>query len=84
MRYQKTEWGLTVTLFVDRYGLTKKQIAKACGVSYNTMLQVLIGKTPGEQIIPKVEEFMRQYAAKADPKGNMALRPFEHVQSLTV
>lgn len=81
MRYQKTEWGIKVKIFTQRYGMTLKDLAAASGVSYNTLLQVNIGKTPGEKaaIVEKVEAFMADYAAKADLTANKALRPFEEV-----
>jgi transcriptional regulator with XRE-family HTH domain len=83
MRYQKTEWGIKVMNFAQRYGMTLKDLANASEVSYNTLLQVRIGKTPGEKaaIVEKVEAFMESYAATADPTANAALRPFEEVST---
>lgn len=81
MRYQKTEWGIKVKIFTQRHGMTLKDLAAASGVSYNTLLQVNIGKTPGTKaaIVEKVEAFMADYAAKADPTANRAVRTFEEV-----
>jgi len=82
MRYGKSEWGIKVKIFTQRYGMTLKTLAEKSGVSYNTLLQVNIGKTPGEKagVVEKVEAFMEDYAAKTDPTVNMALRPFEEVK----
>jgi predicted transcriptional regulator len=63
-------------MFGQQYGLTMKQIAEASQVPYPTFLQVLIGKTPGFNIVPKVDAFMEDYAAKTDPTVNMVMRPF--------
>ena len=83
MRYQKTEWGIHIMNFAQRYGITLKDIATASGVSYNTLLQVRIGKTPGEKaaIVEKVEAFMKEYAAQHEPGERAAVRPFEEVKS---
>lgn len=79
MRYAKTEWGLNVKMFTQRYGLTLKDLAASSGVNYPTLLQVIIGKTPGHGVAPKVDAFMEDYAKKNDPTLN--LRPFEEVKS---
>ena len=80
MRYGKTEWGIKVKIFTQRYGMTLRALADASGVKYNTLLQVNIGKTPGEKaaIVEKVEAFMEEYTAKTNPTMN--LRPFEEVK----
>lgn len=78
MRYQKTEWGIKVKIFTQRYGITLKELAAQSGVNYNTLLQVNIGKTPGEKaaVVEKVEAFMQEYEARTDRTANMAVKPF--------
>ena len=61
-RYKKTEWGLKVASFSQQYGLTLTEIARLSGVTYSTFHQVRIGKTPGTDVIPKVDAFMVKYA----------------------
>lgn len=75
-RYRKTPWGRKVSDFSDEYGITIKEIAALSGVNYNTLLQVRIGRTPGEQIIEKVEAFMKEYKSRTDRPDNTALNPF--------
>lgn len=79
MRYGKTEWGLSLKMFTQRYGITLKQVAAAAEVPYPTLLQVIIGKTPGHSVVPKVDAFVAEYTAKTDPTMNRAVRPFEEV-----
>jgi len=81
MRYAKTEWGIDVKVFTQRYGMTMKALASRAGVCYNTLLQVCIGKTPGEKaaIVEKVDAFMKDYASKTSPTINRPQRPFEEV-----
>lgn len=79
MRYGKTEWGLSLKMYTQRYGITLKQVAAAAEVPYPTLLQVIIGKTPGYNVVPKVDAFVADYVAKNDPTMNMAVRPFEEV-----
>ena len=78
MRYAKTEWGIDVKVFTQRYGMTMKALASRAGVCYNTLLQVSIGKTPGNktELIEKVEAFMADHSSKNDPTVNRALRAF--------
>ena len=78
-RYAKTEWGIGVKAFAARYGITMKDIAKGGGVSYNTFLQVTIGKTPGKdaEVVKKVDAYMKDYASKHDPAVRRALQSVE-------
>ena len=81
VRYQKTEFGIKTAIFSQRYGITLKDIAHACGLNYNTFLQMRIGKTTGEKVdaVAKVEAYMSDYAARTAPDANVAMRPFKEV-----
>jgi len=68
MRYQKTEWGIRVKIFSQRYGITLKDLSEAAGVKASVLYQVLIGKTPGTDLVPKVEAFMERYEADNRPE----------------
>ena len=61
MKYKKTEWGMRIINFKESYGLSLNAIAKGAGVKCPVMRAVMIGKIPGYEIVPKVDEFMANY-----------------------
>jgi transcriptional regulator with XRE-family HTH domain len=77
MRYAKTEWGINLKVFSMRHGITLAEIAESCGVSKSSLMQVIIGKTPGIEIVPKVDAFMDEYAATHDPAAKRAVTPLD-------
>jgi hypothetical protein len=80
MRYVKTEWGIKVKIFTQRYGITLKQLAAACDVKYSTLLQMLVGKCPGIDITPKVDAFMTEYVEKTDLASRRAITPIKEAE----
>jgi predicted transcriptional regulator len=78
MRYPKTEWGIKLKVFSQRYGLTLTDIAKAAGVNVNSLYQVQIGKTPGHKIVEKVNSFIEKREAEGRPA--LVLTPFEEAK----
>jgi predicted transcriptional regulator len=68
VRYAKTEWGVKVKIFSQRHGITLKQISAAAGVKNSTLLQVIVGKTPGLEVVEKVSAFMENYEATNKPR----------------
>jgi predicted transcriptional regulator len=48
-------------MFSQKYGLTLKQIADGAGVKVSVLYQVQIGRTPGNDIVPKVDAFIAEY-----------------------
>jgi transcriptional regulator with XRE-family HTH domain len=67
MRYPKSPWGLKVKMFSQQYGLTLKDIAERSGVKVSVLYQVQIGKTPGREIIPKVDAFIAAHESSNRP-----------------
>lgn len=63
---RKTLFGQELAIFSAKTNLTVKDIAQLCGVNYGTLLDTTVGKTAGNEIIPKVQAFMAQYADKRD------------------
>ena len=78
MRYGKTEWGVRLTVFSQRYGITLRKIAELSGVSYSSMLQTSIGKATGQQngLIDKVNAFMADFESKNDPLAARPMRSY--------
>ena len=68
MRYQKTEWGIKLINFKERWGMTLKDVAEQTDVSLSVLRQVMIGKTPGYQIVETIDNFMSDYEASHTPK----------------
>ena len=81
MRYAKTEWGIDVKIFSQKYGITLKTLAKRCDVNYNTLLLTMVGKTTGDKsgAVDKVNAFMTEFAATAEPNINRAVRTYEEM-----
>ncbi len=75
MRWPKTEWGIKVVNFKERYGLTLNTLAEAAGVRTSVLRQVMIGKTPGYEITEKVNSFIAEYEASHTPGPH--LTPFK-------
>ena len=79
MKYQKTEWGIRVKTFMLKYGITQRKLADACGVSYPTLLAVIVGRTPGLHIVPKVDAYIAEFTAKYEPKNDGLCKPIENL-----
>lgn len=75
MRWPKTEWGIKVINFKERYGLTLIAIAEGAGVKESVLRQVMIGKTPGYEIVEKVDAFLADYETTHTPGPKLA--PFK-------
>ena len=76
-RYLKTGWGCKVKEFTLKYGFTMKQLAEQSGVNYTVLAAVIVGRTPGYKIIPKVDAFMEEYAATHEPTEYLAALPYQ-------
>jgi len=63
VRYGKTEWGLNVKMFTQRYGITIKELCEQADVAESTLYAMLTGKTPGREAVAKVDAFMERYEA---------------------
>ena len=61
-RYPKTEWGIKIMNYAQSKGITLKELARRAEVNYNTLLQVRIGKTPGEnaQVVDKINSYINE------------------------
>jgi predicted transcriptional regulator len=77
MRWPKTEWGIHVLTFKERYGLTFNIIADSAGIKASVLHQVMTGKTPGYSIVNKVNSFIAHYEATHKPGPRRM--PFEEV-----
>jgi hypothetical protein len=80
MRWPKTEWGIKVLNFKERYGLTLNALCDAAGVIPSVLRQVMIGKTPGYELKAKVDAFIAEYEATHTP--GPLLTPFEEAASV--
>ena len=67
-RYQKTPWGIKIINFKERYGMTLKELSTRAGVKVSVLRQVMIGKTPGYEIVGKVDSFISDYEARHEAK----------------
>ena len=67
MRWPKTEWGIKVINFKERYGMTMVEIARAAGVKLPVLRLVIVGKTPGYEIVDKVDAFIEKHEATHQP-----------------
>ncbi len=67
MRWPKTEWGIKVVNFKERYGLTLNALADAAGVRISVLRQVMVGKIPGYAITEKVNTFIAEYETSHTP-----------------
>ena len=75
MRHAKTEWGINVTVFVKRHEITIKELCDKADVAESTLYAVLTGKTPGREVVAKVDEYMERYEATRQAKH--LATPFE-------
>lgn len=62
-RWPKTQWGKKVSNFKDKYDIPFKSLAAAADVNIASLHQVMIGKTPGYDIVEKVDKFIADYEA---------------------
>ncbi len=68
MLYAKTEWGMKVVSFTKRYGISQKSLCERVGVKQATLSAVRIGKTPGADLVRKIDMFIKQYEAEHVPR----------------
>lgn len=61
MRKPKTEFGVEIKMFTARTGMTLRELADRSGVKYATLLDTTIGRSAGHKLIPKVQDFIRNY-----------------------
>lgn len=61
MRKPKTPFGVEVTEFCARFGITKRELASLAEVKYMTLCDVECGRSAGHQLVPKVREAMAEY-----------------------
>ena len=76
-KYQRTEWGVKLKMFMAQYGLSQKRIADESGVSYHGLMAVINGRTPGFDIKPKVDAFVEDFMSKNEPVKNGVLKPLQ-------
>lgn len=76
MRDPMNQFGVEVTLFCARWGITKKQLAAEANIPYDTLLQVSKGRRAGHVAREAVQDVMGRYEAEAKKqrrKGGAAL-----------
>ena len=56
-----TPWGVKVSAWCLKTGVSKKELAEIAGVKYDTLLQVGKGRRAGHEAIPAVETAMANY-----------------------
>jgi transcriptional regulator with XRE-family HTH domain len=62
-----TEWGIKVTTFRARYGLSLKELCDRVGVAPSTISAVLIGRTAGIEAVAKIDKFIADMEATQAP-----------------
>ena len=82
MIYAKTEEGLKIAIFSQKYGVSKKKICEACGINYNTFIAAQVGKTAGYDIFPKINKFIEDYIKNNNVISNRATMTFEEQQRM--
>lgn len=63
----KTDFGIEVTLFCAKTGMSVKELAELSGVKYATLIESTTGRCAGHQLIPKVRSFMADYELSESP-----------------
>ena len=51
--------------FCWKHRMRYKQFAANAGISYGTLLDVLRGRSPGHELIPKAQTYMAEYEREA-------------------
>lgn len=59
------EFGLAMSTFCARYGMSKRQLAAAAGVSYDSMRAAGVDRRPCTAARTAVEAYMKAYEAEA-------------------
>jgi len=72
-KYPKTEWGIDVTVFMARYGMSLKDLCEYADVREPSLQATMIGKTPGVDTIAKVDAYMTKIESEKPPP---AVQPF--------
>jgi len=57
----RTDFGEEVARFSFDHNIPLVEIARRCGVSYETMRSAMYGRTPGTTLIEKVKSFMSNF-----------------------
>ena len=66
------EFGLEVSLFCARHGITKRTLAQEAGVPYASLLAAETGRRAGHVTKAAVRPVMARYEAAAGKKGRGA------------
>lgn len=61
----KTDFGIEVSIFCAKTGMSVKDLAEKAGVKYSTLIESTTGRCAGHQLIPIVRQFMADY--QTDP-----------------
>ena len=61
MKKPKTAFGLRVSLFTTRTGMTCAELAERAQVKQTTLVSAMTGKTPGHEVVPKVLAYIEGY-----------------------
>ncbi len=56
----RSEFGMEVTLYCAKAGITQKDLAQNTGVSYETMKDAIRGKRPARQLVEKVRRIINE------------------------
>lgn len=61
---ERTKFGVELSVFAARTGLTLKEVAEKSGVKYTTLIETSTGRCAGHELIPKVEKFMQEWSGE--------------------
>ena len=75
MRHKKNAWGMNVTIFTKRYGITIKELCKRAGVAESSLYAMMVSVIPGTAAKVKIDSFIDQYEATHRP-GHLS-KPLE-------
>lgn len=66
-RKPQTPFGVRVSTFCAKAGMSASALAENSGVKYSTLLDCKIGRSVGIELVPKVDAFMDDFR-KAHPE----------------
>lgn len=68
VKRRKTEFGIEVMTFTAETGISIKELAARSGVKYVTLLEAMVGKSPGHELVPIVRMYMLRTKLQAQAK----------------
>lgn len=66
---ERREFGVRVKMFCVQHGISIKDMARECGFSYNSLLEVVQGRIPGHEIKPRLIEYMEAASQSSHKQG---------------